>query len=132
MTRPGEIVLPVDVLVRFENGEVVRESWDGRETWKRFTYVKEAKAASAAIDPEGVYAIDLDRNNNSLTLERDWRVVLTLALHWLSFGVDAVLLSAGCVDPLYRKTIRVSMGGALRAIELGFVQNEIHLASTML
>ena len=32
----------------------------------------------------------------------------------MAFGVDAVLLSAGCVDPLYRKSIRVSMGGALR------------------
>ncbi len=32
----------------------------------------------------------------------------------MAFGVDAVLLSAGCADPLYRKTIRVSVGGALR------------------
>jgi tRNA G18 (ribose-2'-O)-methylase SpoU len=32
----------------------------------------------------------------------------------MAFGVDAVLLSAGCADPLYRKTIRVSVGGSLR------------------
>ncbi len=32
----------------------------------------------------------------------------------MAFGVDAVLLSAGSVDPLYRKSIRTSMGGALR------------------
>jgi tRNA G18 (ribose-2'-O)-methylase SpoU len=32
----------------------------------------------------------------------------------MAFGVDGVLLSAGCADPLYRKTIRVSVGGALR------------------
>ena len=31
----------------------------------------------------------------------------------LAFGVDAVLLSAGTVDPLYRKAIRVSAGAAL-------------------
>lgn len=31
-----------------------------------------------------------------------------------AFGVDAVLLSPDCCDPLYRKAIRVSMGGALR------------------
>ena len=30
-----------------------------------------------------------------------------------AFGVRAVLLSAGCADPLYRKTIRVSMGETL-------------------
>ena len=32
----------------------------------------------------------------------------------MAFGVDAVLLSAGSADPLYRKSIRTSMGGALR------------------
>jgi tRNA G18 (ribose-2'-O)-methylase SpoU len=31
----------------------------------------------------------------------------------LAFGVDAVLLSRDCADPLYRKSVRVSMGGAL-------------------
>jgi tRNA G18 (ribose-2'-O)-methylase SpoU len=31
-----------------------------------------------------------------------------------AFGVDAVLLGAGCCDPLYRKAIRVSVGAALR------------------
>jgi tRNA G18 (ribose-2'-O)-methylase SpoU len=30
-----------------------------------------------------------------------------------AFGAAGVLLSAGCADPLYRKTIRVSMGGTL-------------------
>jgi tRNA G18 (ribose-2'-O)-methylase SpoU len=30
-----------------------------------------------------------------------------------AFGVDAVLLEAGCADPLYRKAIRTSMGAAL-------------------
>ncbi|MFT3998036.1 MAG: RNA methyltransferase [Asticcacaulis sp.] len=30
-----------------------------------------------------------------------------------AFGVDAVLLDATCCDPLYRKAIRVSVGGAL-------------------
>ncbi len=31
-----------------------------------------------------------------------------------AFGAAGVLLAAGCVDPLYRKAIRVSMGAALR------------------
>lgn len=30
-----------------------------------------------------------------------------------AFGVDAVLLDGGCCDPLYRKAIRVSVGGVL-------------------
>jgi tRNA G18 (ribose-2'-O)-methylase SpoU len=32
----------------------------------------------------------------------------------VAFGADAVLLSTHCADPLYRKAIRVSMGGTLR------------------
>jgi tRNA G18 (ribose-2'-O)-methylase SpoU len=32
----------------------------------------------------------------------------------LAFGVERLLLSPRCVDPLYRKSIRVSMGAALR------------------
>jgi len=31
----------------------------------------------------------------------------------MAFGADAVLLSPGCADPLYRKAIRVSIGGSL-------------------
>lgn len=31
-----------------------------------------------------------------------------------AFAAAGVLLSAGCVDPLYRKAVRVSMGGVLR------------------
>jgi tRNA G18 (ribose-2'-O)-methylase SpoU len=30
-----------------------------------------------------------------------------------AFGVDAVLIDSDCVDPLYRKAIRVSVGAAL-------------------
>jgi tRNA G18 (ribose-2'-O)-methylase SpoU len=32
----------------------------------------------------------------------------------LAFGADAVLLSRGCADPLYRKAIRVSAGASLQ------------------
>jgi tRNA G18 (ribose-2'-O)-methylase SpoU len=30
-----------------------------------------------------------------------------------AFGVDGVVIGRGCADPLYRKSVRVSMGGAL-------------------
>jgi tRNA G18 (ribose-2'-O)-methylase SpoU len=32
----------------------------------------------------------------------------------IAFGAGGILLSPGCCDPLYRKSIRVSMGAALR------------------
>ena len=32
----------------------------------------------------------------------------------LAFGVSGIVLSSGCADPLYRKAIRASMGGAFK------------------
>ena len=32
----------------------------------------------------------------------------------MAFGADAIVLSPGCADPLYRKVVRVSMGGSAR------------------
>ena len=83
VARRGEIALPVEVLVRFEKGPEVRETWDGRDTWKRFTYEREARVMSAEVDPGGLYAMDVDRTNNSLTLDRNGRAITPLVLHWL-------------------------------------------------
>ena len=46
--RYGEAFFPVDVLTTFENGEQVREKWDGRERWRRFTYDRPSRARDGA------------------------------------------------------------------------------------
>ncbi|MBI1951455.1 MAG: M1 family metallopeptidase [Acidobacteria bacterium] len=94
VTRAGDVVLPVDLVVRFENGEEVRETWDARATWKRFTYERGARAERATIDPRGVYALDLDRNNNSLTLDSHEGAVAPLALHWLFWVQNTLHLAS--------------------------------------
>jgi tRNA G18 (ribose-2'-O)-methylase SpoU len=45
-----------------------------------------------------------------------------------AFGVAAVLLTPGCVDPLYRKAVRVSMGSVLR-VPWGWLRAEPSAAS---
>ncbi len=92
--RLGEVVLPVEVLVRFESGEEARETWDGRSAWKRFTYERSTRADRAVVDPAGVLAIDLDRNNNGLTLERQTRTVARLSLLWLFWLQNYLHLAA--------------------------------------
>lgn len=67
--RLGEAVFPVEVFVRFENGEAVRESWDGRERYKRFKYERATKVLSAEIDPERKVLLDINLINNSRTLQ---------------------------------------------------------------
>src|SRR5579863_9829780 len=59
--RKGDFVMPVDIEIKFDNGDVVREHWDGQDRWVRYTYDKKAKLVSAEVDPD--HKIWLDRNN---------------------------------------------------------------------
>jgi len=77
--RLGEVVLPVEILVSFENGEEVRELWDGRKRWKEFTYRKKEKLLSAQVDPEQKILLDINFLNNSQTMEYQARGVNRLA-----------------------------------------------------
>ena len=65
--RYGEAIFPVDVLVVFEDGEEVREQWDGRARWKAFTYERPVRATRAHVDPDRVLLMDLNYTNNSKT-----------------------------------------------------------------
>ncbi len=95
--RLGEVALPVDLEVRFENGEQRRETWDGKASWKRYIYETGSRARRAVIDPERVYAIDLDVNNNGRTLDRQWRPLARLSLLWL-FWIQNYLHLAGSLS----------------------------------
>ncbi len=67
--RLGEAVFPVEVLVRFSDRSIARERWDGRDRWKLFTYDRTVAAVSAEVDPNHVLLLDVNRTNNSRTLE---------------------------------------------------------------
>jgi hypothetical protein len=62
--RLGGVRMPVELRVEFEDGREIRESWDGRERWKRFRYVSPLKVVRAQVDPERKIAIDVDPSNN--------------------------------------------------------------------
>ncbi len=81
--RKGDFVMPVELEVRFENGEKIREHWDGQSRWTRFSYQKKAKIVSAEIDPD--HTVQLDRNNfnNSRTAEPDGKPAHKIANYWL-------------------------------------------------
>ncbi len=93
--RYGEGLFPVDVLVTFEDGETVRERWDGRDRWKLYEYDRPSRAVSVQVDPDRVLLLDLDYTNNSYTLApradeaaRKWSLV------WLAWLQDALLTYA--------------------------------------
>ncbi len=83
--RKGDFIFPVDVLVKFDNGETVREHWDGRDRWARYTYQKKAELVSAEVDPEHAVWLDKDFFNNSYVKEPARGATRKLSVYWLVF-----------------------------------------------
>lgn len=81
--RIGEVTFPIELLVKFENSEEIRESWDGHERWKIFTYNKSSPVEYAQIDPDNKILLDTNFLNNSLRRLPKRKVPLKLASKWL-------------------------------------------------
>jgi hypothetical protein len=47
----------------------VTEHWDGKDRWHLYAYDRPERAVSAEADPDGVLLLDVNRTNNSRTLE---------------------------------------------------------------
>jgi hypothetical protein len=71
--RLGEFKLPVEVEVVFEDGEIVRESWDGQDLWKEYRYTRSARLRKATVDPGNKAAADINYLNNEKTLRQQRR-----------------------------------------------------------
>jgi hypothetical protein len=71
--RLGGLRAPVEVEVRFEDGARVTERWDGDGPWRRFTYARQFRLASAQVDPRGLLALDRIASNNGRALRPDRR-----------------------------------------------------------
>jgi hypothetical protein len=71
LERVGDVVLPVEVLIKFEGGEEVKEIWDGKERTKDFTYQGKGKIVWVKIDPEYKIKMDVNQVNNSRTISPD-------------------------------------------------------------
>ena len=76
--RKGDFIMPVDLQVRFKNGEAVTEHWDGRDRWIRYTYDRADKIVSAEIDPTHQVLLDRDVFNNSRTTGGDGKAARKL------------------------------------------------------
>jgi hypothetical protein len=81
--RKGDFVLPVTVEVCFDDGSKVREFWDGKERWTRFTYMKKAKIVSAEVDPDHVIWMDKNFFNNSFVVASDGTAARKLSNYWM-------------------------------------------------
>jgi hypothetical protein len=80
--RKGDFVMPVEIAVIFDNGDKVREQWDGKDRWIRYAYSKKAKLASVEIDPDHKIHIDRNNLNNSNLVKGDGKAARKLANYW--------------------------------------------------
>jgi hypothetical protein len=81
--RKGDFVMPIDVEIKFDNGETVREHWDGQSRWTRFSYQKKAKVVSAEIDPDHTVHIDRNNLNNSYVVKGNGKPTYKISNYWL-------------------------------------------------
>jgi len=85
VVRKGEWIFPQEILVVFENGEKIRETWDGQARWKRFVYFKPFKLALAQVDPEHKIILDVNYTNNTLVLKPKKTLLRKYALEVMMF-----------------------------------------------
>lgn len=83
--------LPVTVRVRFADGSVVDEVWDGPGTLARFSFVRPVPGVSATVDPDR--RIALDRNRADDTREVDPSRLP--AARWTAFAWSALATGLG-------------------------------------
>ncbi|HQJ21272.1 MAG TPA: hypothetical protein PLQ61_08790, partial [Bacteroidales bacterium] len=74
----GELMLPVEILVRFDNGEEVTEQWDGKTRVKDLKYTGTHKIEWVKIDPEYKNMMDINYINNSMIIDTDEKPVRIL------------------------------------------------------
>jgi hypothetical protein len=65
VSRLGDIKLPVEVRVSFDDGSEVMEWWDGKDRNVSFTYRRGVRVEKAIVDPRGRIPIDMNVINNS-------------------------------------------------------------------
>jgi Peptidase family M1 domain len=65
LDREGECIFPVHMKMTLENGQVVREQWDGRERWVKYEYTKPSKVKAVDIDPQQKILLDGSFADNS-------------------------------------------------------------------
>ncbi len=84
--------LPVDVVLKFENGEEVRDTWDGQYLWKLYQVEKPAKLVYAVVDPERKLLLDVNYTNNSRLLAPKPEFALSKwASKWMTWLQDYML-----------------------------------------
>ena len=92
--RLGEVQAPVDVEIRFENGETVERNWDGKYRWVKYVFEKPSKVALVEVDPQRKLALEANFTNNSQLSAPDNRGAAKWYIRWI-FWLENLFFAAG-------------------------------------
>ncbi len=77
--RKGEVIMPQEVLIHFDNGEEILEKWDGTDRSFEFEYKGTRQIEWAILDPQKKIYMDSNLNDNSYAVEIDqspiWKTI---------------------------------------------------------
>lgn len=93
--RNGEVKLPVEILVHFEDGTEILEKWDGKDRIHYLNYAKSSKIDWAEVDPQRKIHLDQNFTNNSLVKEPETTPVkkyFSKLLFWFQNVMQAVTM----------------------------------------
>lgn len=93
--RRGEVRLPVEVLVAYDDGSETRETWDGQGRWYRIAAVGTRQVAYAVVDPDHKLPLDANWLNNSRMREPGTRGIWRLAGRWGLWMQSALMALSG-------------------------------------
>jgi hypothetical protein len=92
--RDGDLVLPVDLRLTFENGQVWSTTWDGGEKWIRLRTVYGSKLARVDVDPDRKVVLDRNPWNNVRVTGRVATPSASAKVRAYTFHLVQILLSS--------------------------------------
>lgn len=93
--RLGSVRMPVEVQIRFDDGNNQIEHWDGHDRWKRFEYMGSQRVEWAVVDPHGTMPLDMNHLNNSRMRAAGTRGLVRIAGRWGFWFQNLLYLLAG-------------------------------------
>ena len=92
--RAGEIKLPIEILIHFNNGDEIIKNWNGFERTKIYYFKNTSKVNWVKVDPEYKITLDVNIANNSLSVKPKRTVAEKYADKFL-FWLENVMLTFG-------------------------------------
>lgn len=93
VARQGQLAVPTEVLVTFEDGTTILEPWDGGQEEHTFTYPDGPEVRSAEVDPERRVLVDLRWADNGLSRRvytADWLAVAARLVYYVQNAMLAL------------------------------------------